>query len=514
MTMVFVLLVGLYNPDLWLHFPAMDEIRSVSAGSDRLYIAVPSGVYILDRSDYRLIRTLTAADGVKGSVRLCAFNPVRGDLFILAGDKLYQYLDTPDEVFELFPPFKHVNSIGISVDAAYFDTEQGFFRKERLLDRYEKTETLPTNIVWYGSRDTSKPEDYVFLVPYYFADNQLNNHRMTLVYRDPKARRLYVAAKDYGLMVYSTNLGLSERHIRMGPTQDPISRVVFVDDRLWFQGRDWTVSLDQHGKWSYFRTRLGDLPAFRATLLFASLLDLARRESLTAFLPVPESRTAWVGTHRALYSIGPKGKLTRVLNLGLAVNGLAQLGDSLLIGTDAGLYVWYNDSLNEVLDPFGRTGFGVYSMVQTERWLWIGTLGGLVVIERVCAARRDSSALPPKAYCDSATDRVSGFVPDSGPCETEIWQQVIPPGFDLSRPVRGLAAYANTVFYDNGSGITALTLSDMADAPGMRDRTYLTIDRSSGLPHNDITAMYADERYLWIATPGTISRFDYRLALR
>ena len=461
-------LFGVYDPGSWLNFPAMDDVRCISASSDRLYIAVPKGVYILDRSDYRPVRTLTSADGITGEVRLAAFNPARGDLLVATDDRLYQYISTFDRAVELFPPFRQVRSIGIATDAAYFDTEKGLFRKERLLDRYEQVQEVPENTTWYGRLDTSRPEDYVFLVPYYLTDNQLNNHRMTAVYRDPRGRRLYVAARGYGVTVYSLSLGLPQHQIRMGPSSGIVNRIIGVDDELWFSGLDWTVSVDPQGSWSYVRTKAGDLAQPGTRLFAGSLLDLGRKERIRAMLP--DSLGTWVGTDEALYSLGSKGKLTRVTNFGLPVNGLALFGDSLLVGTDAGLYLVRKDSLSELQDPFNRTGFGVYSVAQADGRLWLGTVGGIVLFDR-----------------------------------SEVWQHIIPPGFDLSKPVRGLTAWGSIVFYDNGSGITAYDAADTS---------YTTFDTNSGLPEGDITSMYADDRYLWIAFPGLISRFEYKAELR
>lgn len=473
----FLFLIGLftlYRPSEWMHFPAMDDIRCITASPEHLYIAVPAGVYVLDRMTLRPVRTLTAADGLSGDVRLCAYNPIRSDLFIVTSNGLYQYLHTPDRVTKLFPPFQQIRSIGIAQDAAYFDTEQGLFVKERLLDRYERVSSVKGELLWYGQRDTSRPENYVFLVPYYLTDHQLNTHRMTRVYKDPYSRRLYVAAKDYGLTVYSLGFGMPLSHIRYGPTADRINRITRIDDELWLTGTDWTVSVDQQGNWSYFRTRPGDLPGFGSRLLSWGLRDLQRRERISAILA--ESLTIWLGTEEALYALGPHGDLTRILELEAPINALGRLHDSILIATDMGLYVTTGDKLTEMVDPFGRTRFGVYSLAQTASGLtWFGTLGGLLLRDRA-----------------------------------GNWQQIIPPGFNLGRPVSNLTAYGETVFFDNGSGITVYR-SASAEEPAFFSTT---IDASTGLPGTQITGLYADERYLWIALPGLVSRFEYTRRIR
>ena len=72
-------LLGIYHPENWQVFPSLDEIRCISSTGSEVYVAVPSGVCVLDRPRYRLVRTLTLADGIAGEVRLCAHNPSRGE---------------------------------------------------------------------------------------------------------------------------------------------------------------------------------------------------------------------------------------------------------------------------------------------------------------------------------------------------------------------------------------------------------------------------------------------------
>ncbi len=447
----------------------MDKVNCITTSPRRIYIAVPDGVCILRRSDFRLVRTLTRADRITEPVRLCAYNPVRADLFITTENHLYQYLTMTEVLTELDPPFKHVFSIGIAPDGAYFDTEAGLFSKHRIAQQFNKVGSLPREITWYGERDTSIPRDYTFLVPYYITDDQLNNHPIELVYKDTRARRLYAAARDYGVTVYSLSFGFPEHHIQMGPSSDPVRRIINLDGRLWFVGDNHTVYLDPQGSWDHFRTRHGDLPGAGFRLLFPNLLDLGRRENINAVLE--DSQSVYLGTDKALYLMGPKGKLTSILTLNFPVNGLTQLGDSLLIATDYGLFAMAGESLSEVRDPFDRTGFGVYSIARTKTGqTWLGTLGGILSLDR------------------------SGH-----------WHHIIPPGFDLSKPVSGLTAAGHIAFYDNGSGITAYN---------SQDSTWTTIGRESGLPSDNITALYADDQYLWIASPGLITRLDYQAELR
>ena len=81
------------------------------------------------------------------------------------------------------------------------------------------------------------------------------------------------------------------------------------------------------------------------------------------------------------------------------------------------------------------------------------------------------------------------------------WNRYTPPGFDLSQPVRSLAAAGGFVFMGSRSGLYALNTGD---------NSWTAID----LPSDEINGLYADSRFLWISSPGIVARFEYSRALR
>lgn len=466
--LVLVSLLGIYNPQNWRFYPSMDDVRCITASNSHVYFAVERGVYVFRRSNHRYVRCLTEADGIEGEVWLCAWNPARNDLYVATDGHLYRYIDATDRVAELSPPFEQAHSIGIVGGSVYFDTEKGLYRRQHGRPEFTQVNSAPDSTNWYGERDTLRPEDFTFLTPYYVTDEQFISHEMMLVYPDPRGRKLYVGLDRNGARVYNMRSGFSEHSYRLGPTGFDVDRIIGLDSRLWFLSNSVTVALDSDGVWTHRRTMTGDLPSAEFRLLLGSVLDLRRTEGLNAVLP--DSLGLWLATDDGLYSLGLKNKLTSVLKLERSVNGLAQIGNRLVFGTDYGLFALSGESLVEIRDPFDRTGFGVFSIARTATGqTWLGTVGGLLRLD-----------------------------PDGE------WEHIIPPGFDLSREVFGLAAGGDVVFYDDGDGITAWDSSDSL---------WHSIDASRGLPSGPVQALYADDRYLWIAAPGIISRLDYRAEL-
>ncbi len=462
-------LFGLYTPANWAVFPSLDEVRCISSTGSEVFVAVPAGVCVLSRPRYELIRTVNEADGIRGEVRLCAHNPSRGDVYITTDEHLYRFVPATGRVNELTAPFKSVSSIGIADSGAFFETNAGLFFRGRVAAEFAPVTDVPNDLTWYGARDTLQPRDFPFLTPYFVMDEQLINHPLTLVRPDKGNRRLFVVAQDYGILVYSIMSGFSEAHIRFGPSRAAVQRIVPLDDRLWFIGGSTVVGLDSAGGWHYFITRPGDLATGNFRLLFGNVTNLERSEGLRALLP--DSSGLLFGTDYGIYQLGRDNKLLQLVNLPHRVNGLLQVHDSLLFGTDQGLFYAKGDSVVEYSDPYGATDWGVFNIVRsTNGTAWFGALGGVV-----------------------------SRTPDGR------WFHYVPPGFDLKQPISALAAAGTRVFMATGKDITVLDT---------KDNSWATIDSSRGLPDSQVTSLYADDRFLWLATPGLIYRLDYTQELR
>ncbi len=462
-------LLGSYTPENWRAYPSLDEVRCISSTGSDVYVAVPAGVCIFDRSRYRLLRALTRADGIAGDVELCAHNPSRGDVFITTEDHIYRYIPATGRVEELFAPFKHVSSIGIAEGGAYFETDAGtFFRARNAADFTHVTE-IPIELTWYGAKDTLKPRDFPVLTPYFVMDEQLLNHKITLVRPDKGNKRVFAAAEGYGIVVYDARSGFSQAHIRFGPSRAPVRRIARLDNRIWFIGGETAVSLDTAGDWQYFLTRPGDLSTGGFRLLLGNVTTLERSQGLSALLS--DSAGLLLGTDQGIYSLGPNNKLAQLLSLPRRVSGLLRLHDSLVFGTDAGLFLSVGDSIVEYSDPYGATDWGVFDIVRADNGTaYFGTLGGIV-----------------SRNADGA------------------WFHYVPPGFDLRQPVSALAATGTRVFMATGTSITVLDT---------KDGSYTMLDAPRGFSVPEISSLYADDKYLWIASPGLITRLDYTKELR
>lgn len=458
----------MYKPDCWLHYPAMNEIGSVTFSHRQVYIAVPEGIYIIELLTHRHIRTLTAADGISDKIRFCAFNPSTSELLIVGTQNLYQFIPALGQVNLLHPPFPQIRSLAIARNGVFLETEGGLFRKIGPNDLYQPGTRMVEPVQWFGERDTASIRKWTFLTPYYIMDEQLRIHPLVKAYSEQRTGRLYVTSPGYGVIIYNPRSGFKENEIRFGPPEREITNIIPSSRGLWFLASTATSLLDSAGNWHHLPNQTGELFFNRLEPLPGlKLTEFNQQEHIHTLLPFKNQ--TYIATNSGLYTLNPQGKPEIIIRVNERINTLAVVRDSLLVGTDNGLFLFVGDTLTPVSDPYARFDFGVYSIAQTSHTTFFGARGRILELD-----------------------------------ENNNWSQLIPPGFDLSQPVRTMAAADHFLFVADHQALYILNL---------KTRIWSTIDTSTGLPGLPITALYADGKYLWIATPGIISRYEYHKQL-
>jgi hypothetical protein len=462
--LLYLLCCLFYEPSFWQHFPAVNQIGSITFGNRQVYIAVPDGIYILDLFSHRHLRTLTAADGITDKIRFCAFSPSTRELLIAGTENLYQFVPATGRVTPLHPPFSRIRSIAIAANGVFFETEQGLFKKIGPNDQYQPGSSIAAPVRWFGEKDTIPLRNWTFLTPYYILDEQLTPRQLARAYPEERTGRLYVTCPGYGIIIYNLRSGMRTGEIRPGPPAAEISSIIPSTAGLWFLGPDGALLLDSTDTWHHFIELSGNRSFNRLLPLFSpELLDFNRQKPITSLIQF-NNRT-YIGTDYGIYTLNSAGKPEPLVQLNQPVNVLAVVRDSLIVGTDNGLFLLINDTLTPVSDPYARFDFGVYSSARASNTVFFGARGRILQLD-----------------------------------EDNTWTQHLPPGFDLSQPVRTLAAARHFLFTADRSGIYILNL---------KTGIWSTLDRSTGLVTLPVTALFADERYLWITAPGIISRYEY-----
>lgn len=194
----------------------------------------------------------------------------------------------------------------------------------------------------------------------------------------------------------------------------------------------------------------------------------------------------WIGTEGSLFQYIPSTRQMRQIEAfrdnsvkSFALNG----NGDLLAGTDNGLYVYRNDK--EVLQHIVHDSRNIQSLTNNIIWniftdhehnIWLGTDYGI-------SLSRYNSALQ--------------FVPISQITGTGDGNQF----YSLFRDSKGY------FWFGGSNGLIRFT-----DPSGDKHNTlwYKMGDKSYPLSHNRIRHIYEDkEQQLWIATDGSINRYDY-----
>ncbi len=341
----------------WRHHPSMSEVRAVAVSPDEVFIAVPLGVYILDGLSLSYRRCLTYTDGLGDGIELIAWNAARAELIVSCCGSLNCYLPGSGLLMTLHPPFSRVRSTGTGRNGAYFDTYRGLFRKHTAMDVFERVDTMPRDLQWQGGPDTGDSTQYVFLTPYHFVDEQLFVHNFGLAQRDSRHRRLFVAVPRYGALVYGLATGCLRT--RFGSALPVLYERYVVSTTGLYCWRRATASRSS----IVLRTgRDGASP--RVCLCPHVLLSLLPDGPVLQGLRdvLIESGRSYVVTDLALFSLGTTVDQRSLAPTGLKAIGPLHVNDTLLIGSDKGLLMWCDDSLTSVVDPTGRTDWGVYDI--------------------------------------------------------------------------------------------------------------------------------------------------------
>lgn len=455
------IIVTLYRPELWQYYPSMKEIRSIAVSSNEVYVAVPDGVYVLDGRSLRYARCLTAADGLGEEVRFCAWNPVRPELLTVTSSNLYSYLPQTGLLRQLRSPPGLITAIGTSRSGVWLVTERGTYLKHATLDEYTQVDSAPAGLEWQGAMDRSSARDYNFLTPYFFTDEQLIHRSFGPVRKDQRRGWLYVAINGYGLGRYDLRSGLLETTVRLGPV-GPVTRILRVNNSLWLIGPGRVTVVDSSDQWLTLLLARGLPMPLRSG---KEILELAGSLSgINDF--VSDSGRIIFATQRGLHSVSSGSLPSTSLETGRPVLSLLRTGDSLFVGTDQGLYLLQGDSLSQISDPTGRADWGVYSMLRSaDGTTWFATLGGLV--------RRLNNG---------------------------VWERLAPPGINPSAPVTTAAAADTRLFfgYDGGIGVYNTDVGN-----------WDWWDKTDGVPSGPISALFAENGKLWIATLGIVAVYRY-----
>lgn len=457
-----------YYPQDWLNLPNVTTIHSITADPFNVYIGTPDAIYIFDKLASQVTRTLTSSDGFTGVIRICAYDRRSGLLLIVADNQLISYNPRTNFIVTLYPKF-YIRSLGVDSSYLYFLTDGKPQRMQKTNRTFKVVDKTDTNAIWYGERKSFKVTDYSFLVPYFYFDENVIRHNITVVFEDRK--KLWVGADEYGVLTYDLVTKQLLSHWRLGPDIGTIYRIVKLDNEIWFVGNDgYAKYLPLTGNWNYYQTPFGAIFSSKSVLLQFPILDLKRVQGISSL--VQEPNNYWIGSQNQLYNYDVKSNvLTPIITFLGQVRNISVNGDTIFIATTNGLYLYRkkDKELDTVFDTYDKLGFGVFSIYRAKSTYYFSVYGGFLALDTL-----------------------------------DTWQLHTPPGIDLSLPFTSLAGFGDYLFLGTNQGVIAYN---------EKTERYDYFTTKEGLLSNNVNSLFADSSFLWIASARGISKLAYRRVL-
>ncbi len=465
---IFSLLVNsyMYNPNDWLELPALSDARNVTVDPFYIYVIYGHDIAVVNKFDKKLARTATEADGLPVGIKLGAYDPETGVIWLLTPSLLVSYNPNTRGVYSFQHSLTNLTSLGVGPQYVYLATSQAALRFSKLLHQFEPVSTIDPQTIWYGARSPYKPRNYIFLTPYYYLDPNFRRYDIIALVEDQNT--LWVTTNGYGIFAYDLFTKVP-RHYRFGPAAAQVFKIFTDPTGLWLTNPDYISFYNPKADtWSYYDLAVQPLSSLQATLVKPPVYDLIRRGDLLSV--VWKDSAYWLGTTDGLYFFEPKSEiLIHELSANLSIDKLLVQGDSAFLASDRGLYLFHlkNLTLTEIKDPDGKVGFGVSDIAQTRDKLFFACSGGIVSLDTL-----------------------------------GNWEFRQIPGMDLTNYPGAIAAFDNLLFVATGGGLIIFDEDK---------KSYQRVELSTGLLLDTINALAVDNDYLWIGTKNGISRFAYKV---
>ncbi|MEO0114647.1 MAG: two-component regulator propeller domain-containing protein [candidate division WOR-3 bacterium] len=457
-----------YNPQDWLNLPWVKTIHSITSDPFNVYIGTPEAIFIFNKSEKNIQRTLTSSDGITGTIRICAFDQKANLLWIVTDNRLIGYNPYTNFRLELFPEFA-IRSIGIADTHLYFLTDDNPWRLRKKDHKFQMVKKTDTNAIWFGERNTFQVTNYPFLVPYFYLDENLVKHRIGIVFEDRKT--LWVGADEYGVLTYDLVTKQLLSHFRLGFNIGLITNILPIDNNIWFLGSDGFVEHNpKTNQWQQHLTPFGAIFNSPSILLQPKILDLRRVQGISSI--VAQQNNYWIGSGSEIYHYDSKSNsLSPILRFFAPIQKLFWSQNRLYFIAGNRLYRFETKTkkIDTIFDPYQKITFGVFDIYRTRSHDYYSVYGGFLSFDTL-----------------------------------GNWRLHIPPGIDLSLPFTTLTGFGDYLFFGSPNGIITYHRNT---------ERYDYFTTKEGLLSNNVTALYADSNYLWIATDRGISRFTYRNVL-
>jgi len=465
MSIILALLSYIYNPSDWQHYPDFADIRNFTSDAfNTVYVVTTNSILELDDDSNLPKKAYTPGQRLPTPINLAIYD-YDTRYFWIATDEgsIYSYsvMGAPPKRIPLSAS-SHVHSIGLDEQYVYID----YGSSVASIDKYTQiaeTAQPGSDTRWVSSVNTDN-RAYPFIAPWYINDIEIYPFKQVYVHRN----KAYVSAPGYGYLVYSTQ-GWWELTRFRGPKTQGLHSLFTSDSSLYAVGI----------------TGVSELPKGQGTFIFHPFDRWGTTEYKTP---------AW--------SKGAYSKLRRIdyHRFRLINNHLF-----LLENRDAHVLNIPSGTLSDII-----TNRWIYDVDYSKDTLFFATDEGAFI------------TIPPEDISTPLADERTNLVAEDvygiirGIHARYFWtdRMIIkqsPQGWDyythpsyLPIPQEAIAGRDSLIVSGGEGGLVIYN-------PETFFEQRLTTEE--GLLSDNVTALFIEDNYLWIATDAGLSRFDLTAVL-
>ncbi|GEM_PF-2467449 len=464
MSLLLLLIGYLYNPADWQYYPRLDDICNFTSTSyNTVYAATSNAIVQLDENTNMPKRVFTPSIGLNSLIYLVLYDNSYSQFWILTNSgRLFTYnpeVQITKEV-NLSVPIKRAKRLGINKNYVFIDHASTITAVDKLRETEANAEA-DSQTVWVDKKRVNLQKAYPFLAPWQMLSEELTTIPYSDVYvNDGKA---YVTVKGYGYLVFNA-LSWVEDFRYQSPRANEIHSMFTYDSSLYIFGKN---GVDQiilssgslyHHPYYAWGTTLAPKPAWSI-----GISGKLRRISYNKAKLIEGNLFLFQKNRTDVFNI--KAKIISQISAANRIYDADFNRDSLFIATDNGVYLTLlKDTLLAALRDARSKIFrnDVLGIVRGNRarYFWTGSL----------------------------TVKQTG----------KKWEYYPAPAF-IPLPQKAITGRDSLIVVGGKGGVSIYN-----------PETYfqLRLTTNEGLLSNDVTDVYLDGNYLWIASNAGLQRFD------
>lgn len=457
------LIFTIYNEKLWINYLSFDTVLTITGNEKIVYVGTSYGILLFDAQKIKYLKTLTKFDGILENLKFVAYDREINSLWLVDNYSTLMNYSPFTKKRESFKLSIVPKAIGISKQFLYFiangDTYQWDKKKKKLL-KIEKTKD--TAIFWYGEKKKYLPNNFLFLTPYYYMDENLDKYFYKELFLIN--RTLWVSANGYGILVFDI---ITKNLIKVFPFNSSlgkIKKILKFEENIWLISNDFFIkTADKISEWRFFKIKFNKFYEEKEPLLKYKFLEIFFKKPISN---LANSKNSFACASENKVYLFLENHLEPIeIQAPSQIENLYFLKDTLIILTDEGIFL-FNYKTNIFLDFIEQppeTKFGVFSFLPIKNEWYFGLRGGLLIYKN------------------------------------QKWEKVIIPGGNLSIPIEELTNFDNYLITKLNNQIIFFDT---------KKRLFQFLNKEDGLIGENIYSLKVDNNKLWIAHEKGISLYD------